>query len=275
LEILDMKKLLLVSSALVFAGPVMAADLPPAPMPMKALPPVAAVPYSWTGCSVGGNVGAGWDHTTFSDPGLPNFIFGNIQTIAPAGSVISEHGGAGVVGGVQAGCDYQFSNHWVIGIGGDYGWSNINGALNDPFFVGKNNAPVQLNTQTDRIASVTGRVGYAWDHFLLYGKGGGAWVHDNDSVQNAPCFIVSCGNLVGSTDRNGWTAGVGLEWAFATNWSALIEYDHYGFNSKGVTLVSPQTAPLGLTYNIKQDVDIVKVGINYRFGFGGPLVARY
>jgi outer membrane immunogenic protein len=271
-----MKNLFLISSALVFAGPAMAADLP-VQMPTKAPAIVApVVPYTWSGCYFGGNVGAGWDHTTFADPGNPSILgLGTAQFIAPPGSTIGVNGGAGIVGGVQAGCDYQFASNWVVGIGGDFAWSNINGTINDPFFNGKNGGAIPLSTQTNEIGSVTGRIGYAWDHFLLYGKAGGAWARDNYSIQNASCFFVSCGNLTGSTDRVGWTAGVGLEWAFAQNWSAMVEYDHYGFGNKGVGFISPVTTPQSLVFNIKQDVDVVKVGINYRFGLGGPVVARY
>jgi outer membrane immunogenic protein len=106
-----MRKLLLASSALVFAGSAGAADLR---MPVKAAAVVAAVPYTWTGCYVGGHIGAGWNRTTFTDPGT---LAG--PTLAPAGASIDVNGGAGVLGGVQAGCDYQFAGNWVIGLGGD------------------------------------------------------------------------------------------------------------------------------------------------------------
>jgi outer membrane immunogenic protein len=271
-----MRKLLLASTALVFAGPALGADLP-ARMPVKAAPIVAAVPYTWTGCYLGGHVGAGWDRTSFSDPGNLNpGVVGPavVQTIAPLGSSIGVNSRAGILGGVQGGCDYQFANNWVIGIGGDFTWSDLHGLANDPFFVGKNGGPIPLNTQTDRLASVTGRVGYAWDHFLLYGKGGGAWVHDRYSLLNVNCSFLTVCNFSGSTNRTGWTAGVGFEWAFANNWSAMVEYDHYGFGNKGVAVTDP-TLPVTMVYNIKQDVDVVKVGINYRFWSPGPVVARY
>jgi outer membrane immunogenic protein len=273
-----MRRLLLASSALVLAGPAFAADLP-ARMPVKAPPAVAAVPYTWTGCYLGGHVGAGWDRTSFSDPGtpFPGFLFvppSIQQTLAPVGASVGVNSRAGVVGGVQAGCDYQFANNWVIGLGGDFAWSDIHGLANDPFFVGKNGGPVPISTRTNEIASLTGRVGYAWDHFLLYGKGGGAWAHDNYSIQNLNCALFTTCNLTGSTDRTGWTAGVGLEWAFADHWSALVEYDHYGFGSKGLAFFDPVNV-LTRVYNVKQDVDVVKVGINYRFWSPGPVVARY
>jgi outer membrane immunogenic protein len=271
-----MKKLLLASSALVFAGPVFAADLPARPMPMKAAPVVAPIPYTWTGCYVGGHAGAGWDRTRFEDPGNLNGGF-NTRLLAPTGSSITVNGDAGFLGGVQAGCDYQFAGGWVIGIGGDFAWSDIHGTANDPFFNGKNGNPITLTTKTDRIASVTGRIGYAWDRVLFYGKGGGAWAHDKYSILNSSCgfFGSACGTIAGGVDRTGWTAGAGIEWAFADNWSAFAEYDHYAFGNKTVGFSNATIAPVVFNFNVKQDIDLVKVGVNYRFNFGGPVVARY
>jgi outer membrane immunogenic protein len=271
-----MRKLLLASSALVFAGSAGAADLR---MPVKAAPVVAAVPYTWTGCSVGGHLGAGWNRTGFTDPGNidPLFAFlgvGPSQTLAPAGSSFGVNGGAGALGGVQAGCDYQFAGNWVIGVGGDIAASDIHGLANDPFFVGKNGAPIPISTRTEAIASLTGRLGYAWDRYLIYGKAGGAWARDHYNIRNISCTALGPCNMNGSTDRAGWTAGVGFEWAFAGNWSALVEYDHYGFGNRSVSFTDP-TIPVTSLFNVKQDIDVIKVGINYRFWSAAPVVARY
>ena len=104
-----------------------------------------------------------------------------------------------------------------------------------------------MSARTDDIASITGRVGYAWDKVLVYGKGGAAYAHDKYSSNNAGAInnaVFGCGGaappdcaVAGSADRWGWTAGIGLEWAFATNWSAMIEYDHYGFDTKTISMV--------------------------------------
>lgn len=287
-----MKKLLLLTSAIVVAGPALAADLA-----VKAPPMAAPVPYSWTGCHVGGHVGAGWDRTTYSDPGtplaaVPPFIAGGLtQNFAPANAAFSTKGGAAVLGGVQAGCDYQFASNWVIGIGGDFSWTNLGSVTNDPFFGGKNGNPVAFSARTNEIASITGRVGYAWDRVLFYGKGGGAYAHDKYTLTNAAGInnaifgcdggipggaFVGC-NAAGSADRWGWTAGVGVEWAFAANWSAMVEYNHYGFDNKtiamGVTNNSFAVTPANL--NVGHNIDVIKVGINYRFWSPGPVVARY
>jgi outer membrane immunogenic protein len=274
-----MRRLLLASSAIIMAGPALAADIAPR-MSVKA-PVVAAVPYSWSGCYVGGHVGAGWSRTNFFDPGV-DAGFGPSGTIGPAGTSLGVDSGAGVIGGAQAGCDYQFASNWVIGIGGDFSAADLRGVLNDPFFGGKNGQPATLSSRTEWIASVTGRLGYTWDHVLVYGKGGAAFSRDRYSLQNfvgfGPGFCVNGVTFVGcnattSADRFGWTAGVGVEWAFAPNWSALLEYDHYGFGSKDVLFVDPN-AVFAAPMSIKQNIDVVKVGINYRFG-GNPVVARY
>ena len=286
-----MKKFLLLSSAIVAAGPALAADLP-----AKAPPMAAPVPYSWTGCHVGGHIGAGWDHTTYSDPGtllpaIPPFIPAGLnQNFAGPGQAFSANGQAAFLGGVQAGCDYQFDSHWVLGIGGDISWTNLSSVTNDPFFRGKNGNPVAFSARTDDIATLTGRVGYAWDKVLFYGKGGAAFAHDKYAQNNSAAInnaIFGCTpvgavgffgcNTAGSADRWGWTAGVGVEWAFATNWSAMIEYDHYGFDTRtlSMSVINNSVAVLPANLNVRHDIDTVKVGINYRFWSPGPVVARY
>ncbi len=285
-----MKKLLLLSSAIVAAGPALAADLP-----VKAPPMAAAVPYTWTGCHVGGHIGAGWDRTTYSDPGtfVPDLLGSPVveQNFAPPGAAFSVDSSAAFLGGVQAGCDYQFASHWVVGIGGDFSWTNLKSVANDPFFAGKNGGVVPFSARTDEIATITGRVGYAWDRVLFYGKGGAAFSHDKYAQSNsdgineaflgcvpfAGSATIGC-DTAGRTNRWGWTAGAGIEWAFAPNWSAMLEYDHYGFDTKTLSMVVLNSATIVTTpanLNVKHDIDTVKVGINYRFWSPGPIVARY
>ena len=86
-------------------------------------------------------------------------------------------------------------------------------------------------TFTNRwVTTATGKLGYAWDRLLVYGKGGGAWIGAN----NPSLTVNGAGTaLTSSTTNNfGWTAGVGVEWAFAGNWSARAEYDYIGLQTK-------------------------------------------
>jgi outer membrane immunogenic protein len=274
-----MKQLLLASTALTLGGQALAADLP-ARMPVKA--PVAAVShYSWTGCYVGGHIGAGWGRTDISEPTEPL----GFQFFAPANSPIGVDTGAGVLGGAQVGCDYQFATSWVVGLRGDFSWANISGLADDPFFAGKNPGPITLTAKTDRIASAEARIGYAWDRWMLYGTGGPAWAHNKYGIQNLTIFgnpnnifcvgggtAIPC-NPTGSDTRLGWTLGIGLEWAFANSWTAGLEYAHYDFGSRSVTLNDYHGDPFIFVasgpVDVKQQIDTVKLSISYHFGWPG------
>ena len=282
-----MKRILLATTALVLSGPAFAADLAPVRMPLKA-PPVVARPFTWTGCYVGGHVGAGWSHADLVDP--TNLAGTGSGPFAPTGTGIGIDQGAAVLGGGQVGCDYQFATNWVIGLAGDFSWTNLDGSTSDPFafsggdpfFAGKAGVPATLHDQTEWLASATGRIGYAWDHWMLYGKGGAAWEHSRESIGPLTtwgtsgtnfCFAAVTGGppctASGSDTNAGWTVGVGLAWAFADNWSAGIEYDHYGFGDHTVTLtaaappggIGPGSAPV----TVNQRIDAVKVTLDYRF----------
>jgi outer membrane immunogenic protein len=261
-----MKRLLLASSALVVAGSAFAADMR---IPTKAPPPVAA-PFSWSGCYIGAHAGYGWGQKEFSDPqlGAVDPIFGPppIFTVAPAGTSLDNDTSGWLAGG-QVGCNYQVGS-WVFGLEGDYAWANIDGTIIDPFFANKNGDPQLLSAETRGLGSVTGRVGYAFDRFLVYGKGGAAWANDRyDAILfNQIAIIFGVAPPVAfsaSEDRLGWTIGAGVEYAFWDRWSVKVEYNHYEFGDRRVNLVS--TAGDILPLDIDQGIDTLKVGVNYRF----------
>jgi outer membrane immunogenic protein len=145
----------------------------------------------------------------------------------------------------------QFSS-LVLGIEGDFDWTSLKGSGHDSF----GNV---INTNTQWTATVTGRVGAAFDRLLVYGKGGVAFAHDSDSLND-----VFGGSASSSVTRTGWTAGAGLEYAFAPNWSARIEYDYLGFGSEALSLPTEHFS----TYssNASLNVQEVKAGINFKFG---------
>jgi len=272
-----MKRILLAGTALAFCGPAVAADLPA--MRVKA-PVMAPAPFSWTGCYVGGQVGAGWGRKEFYDPGHDAGGGTINQNFAPPGQSTPFDVGASVLRGAQVGCDYQLAPNWVFGAEGDFSWTDINGQTSDPFFLGKNNNPITLTSKTDELATATARLGYARDHYLLYAKGGAAWARDTYSLQNLFSFgtslcanggFIAC-NPTGSETRLGWTLGFGLEWAFAGNWSALAEFDHYEMGSRTVSFFDPNAGGFGgggiaNPVGVKQRIEAVKFGINYHLGW--------
>jgi outer membrane immunogenic protein len=251
-----MKKLLLAGAAMLalFGGTATAADLRAPPPVYRAPPPVYV--YSWTGCYVGGNVGGVWirkDETLVTRFG----------TIAPAGTAFGSHDADSFLGGVQAGCNYQVGG-WVFGIQGDYDWMNASGSHVNSFFSGVGHPLWTDQSKSKSLASVTGRIGYAWDRLLGYVKGGGAWERDDYTI-TFPSGIAST-----SETRSGWTVGVGLEYAF-TNWlTGFVEYDYYGFGTRTNAFVSPTGTPFSV--DIKETKNVVKVGLNWKFG---PAVGPY
>jgi outer membrane immunogenic protein len=249
---------LLASTALTIGGEASAAD-----MALKAPAAAAPAPFTWTSCYIGAHAGVGWGRTTYSDP-TTNFNLG------PQGQTIGVTDHAGALGGGQVGCDYEFANNWVVGAAGDFSWADIEGQGSDPFFTGKGGSPAILQSKTDFLATATGRLGYAFDHLLIYGKGGAAWAHDKYNLQNFAILGNFCTNFAacngsGSETAFGWTAGGGVEWAFANNWSALAEFDYYRFGTKTVTFNVPNNGGVPVPVNIGEHVEAVKVGINYRF----------
>ena len=110
-------------------------------------------------------------------------------------------------------------------------------------------------------STVTGRIGAAFDRFLIYGKGGVAFAQDQSS------FTDTFANGASTTFmRTGWTAGAGLEYGITRNWSAKIEYDYLNFGPQTLNFTTP-TTPL-YSSNANLNIQEVKAGINFRFG--GP-----
>ena len=100
-------------------------------------------------------------------------------------------------------------------------------------------------------------------------KGGGAWVGSNNlTLTNLGPGggSVSIGN--GNTNT-GWTAGAGIEWAFANNWTAKFEYDYVGLSNKSLTVTLPTAPPVADTFSTNnRNVQMVTVGVNYLFNWG-------
>jgi len=63
----------------------------------------------------------------------------------------------------------------------------------------------------------------------------------------------------------GLLLGLGVEYAFAPNWSAKLEYDHVGYLSRNIDLGANGSNNQSVTTNT------VKAGVNYKF-FGPSAV---
>jgi outer membrane immunogenic protein len=256
--------------AVAVAVPALAADL--APRYSKALPPAPVMIYNWTGCYVGGNVGAGWARTE--------------QRLVPGalGADLGRSEKWDVVGGGQVGCDYQFAGNWVVGVQGMADAGNLRSShivpTAFPFF------PVGSITSNNRLnytVTATGRIGYLFAPQVLgYVKGGAAWANQDHNaigtIGGTAVLLESANNV----DRFGWTVGGGLEWMFAPGWSVFGEYNYMDFGRKDIRFVGgPAAAPFFVPgapadlISTRLTVQQALVGVNYKFNWGGPVVARY
>ena len=240
-----MKKFLLATAAIAALGamlPASAADLGYRAPYSRA--PYAAPPYSWTGFYLGAHVGGAFS----SDNNFNGLGTGN-------------NGNGRVLGGFQAGADWQFDPNWVVGLEGQYSWLSGNvGAVFPGGYAYTNNQR--------GLGSIAGRFGYTWGPGLLYVKGGYAYSDNNETVTLGGVPIAFA---ISGDHRNGYTIGAGVEYMFAPNWSAKVEYQYYNFGSANFT------APAALipTGSFTTDDNVFKVGVNYRINWTGPVTARY
>jgi outer membrane immunogenic protein len=165
------------------------------------------------------------------------------------------HDGTGLLLGGQAGCNYQIST-WVFGIQGDAAWSNLSGTHADQVNVGLTD-----ETKTDFLSAVTARFGYAWGRMLFYGKGGGAWTHENYDIQFADTAIFTSA----SGTRSGWTVGAGLEYALTDHFSMFFEYDFYDFGTQTISFASVMGS--SQLIDIRERDNAVKIGGNWKFNW--------
>ena len=228
-----------------------AADLPAPGLPSVYKEPPAL--YSWTGFYIGGNIGAAWQGlsgTNFSD------------TI---GSTFTAPTNVQFMGGGQVGVNYQFWGGVVIGAEAMFDWlpNTTNASITA---TAPDGTAAFLGTINNRwLTTATGRLGYAWDRVLLYGKGGAAWVGASNpgiSIGGVPAALTGRNN-----SDFGWTAGFGLEWAFWNNWSLRAEYDFVGLGNHTYTVAPGPTIFGGdvITYSYPS-FSIVTLGVNYKFG---------
>jgi opacity protein-like surface antigen len=208
--------------------------------------PVKAVPaegYDWTGLYAGLSAASTWGRTHWASQGA---------TVDPDY--------AGVLAGGQVGYNYQ-TGQFVAGIEVDAGESNARGSAPCPI------QPLLYSCQDNigALGSVAGRFGYTWRRALFYAKGG--WAFGDVTAGRSVNFIDPAaanlpvvGGVAKSTNwENGWTAGVGMEYALTDRWSAKAEYMHYEFPASTFTVGPNQTASASTTG------DTVRVGVNYHF----------
>jgi outer membrane immunogenic protein len=224
----------------VAATPTLSAEIPVKARPAPASATV--ISFDWTGFYAGGTAGYGRDRSRVCQPILGCSESYDIK---------------GFTGGGALGYNWQ-AGGWVLGLEGDVSYANIEGSDRNEFC-----GPV-CRTEVQWFATLRGRAGPTFDRLLLFVSGGLAVVRLEAGFDGAP---------FGSATKTGWTLGAGLEWAFAPNWSAKLEYLHVG--GLGAFDADPSCSNCFVP---RSSFDVMRVGVNYRFATGkapAPVVTSH
>ena len=210
-----------------WASPSLAADLP---RPAYKAPVYVAPVFSWTGFYIGINGGYGWAKSNWSSAVTSG-------DVSPKGWLI----------GGTLGYNMQTGN-FVWGLEGDIDLSTIKGSTSGGTGVC---ATPGCESRNRWFGTARGRIGYAFDRWLPYLTGGAAF----GDVKMSPNTGLS-----ETKTKIGWTAGAGVEWAFAANWSTKIEYLYTDLGKSTCSAAS-----CGVDTDVTWKANIVRLGVNYRF----------
>jgi outer membrane immunogenic protein len=192
--------------------------------------PTVAPVYNWGGIYIGLNGGYGFGSSAWTGGGLST---GDFDT-------------SGFVVGGTLGFNYQW-DALVVGAETDLDFTGISGssAACNPLIVGAN-----CETANDWLGTTRARVGYAADRVLFYGTAGVAY----GNVQALSAGVTS------STTEIGWTAGAGVEAAFADNWTARLEYLYVDLSD-----ASCGAACGGAPVSVSFTQSLIRAGVDFKF----------
>ena len=272
-------------------GTAAAADLPARTAPPVFVPPIPV--FSWTGFYLGGNAGYAWTsgdtvHTTANDPITASQF--TAMTVPTSQNLHAK----GVTAGGQVGYNYQLQassfGALVIGVEADGAYTDLKSAATT---LGAFNVINQYQSRLDYLGTIRGRLGVAFDRFLVYGTGGFAYGHASLSDSILPPAAAGLNGAIwagrGGHTQTGYAVGGGVEYAipaasFLNPFGAgavtlRAEYLHYDLGTLNVGLAPATFGPPGTSFNdrIRTAGDLVRGGINYKFDFAAPapVVARY
>jgi outer membrane immunogenic protein len=258
-----------------------AADLgASAPIYTKA-PPI--VPFSWTGIYAGVTAGYGWTgddvNTMGTVIGDGNANKNNVNAASDATALHFNTNPNGFLLGDTLGYNFQ-TGRFVLGVETDFSWADIKGSGSQGVTTISKSGDIFASSGTaeqkiDAFGTLRARLGVTpIDRLLIYGTGGLAYgdVESNSNIGVvSPISGPNFSNAIGSASswRAGWTAGAGVEFAFAEHWSAKAEYLYYDLGDLNYNSTLTSTAATPATIGVASTADfkgnIVRAGVNYKF----------
>jgi outer membrane immunogenic protein len=185
--------------------------------------PAYAPLYNWTGFYLGVNAGGAWSSSGSN--------FGSAS---------------GFVAGGQVGYNWQaVGSPLVLGVEADFQGTSLKNTQTVGAITGEAKVPA--------FGTVRGRIGYAWDRFMVYGTGG--WAYSDTKAS----FSGPGGSVSDSKWGSGYALGGGVEYGFTTNWSVKAEYLYVNARSVNLVLAGVPVSTGDYHYNV------VRAGLNYRF----------
>jgi outer membrane immunogenic protein len=241
-----------------FAGP---EPLPSGKEMKSVVQPVVQENCNWTGFYIGAHIGYAGGDLTWKDTDVAGI--GGEDQAGP--TTLVDHSQSGFIAGGQLGGNYQW--RWlVLGAEGSFSYSDVRAHTVKDI----DDEPNIFDTRNEWLGTIAGRVGFAWNRFLLYAKGGVAfanlrysWLHveEFDPVDTFKTDEWRTGALVGG----------GIEYAINCNWSAKIEYNHLFLGTDNIdgTRIDGGV-PEHETFQVDLNQDSLQAGLNYKFlSFGG------
>jgi outer membrane immunogenic protein len=225
--------ILAIAAAMMVSGGAFAADLA---VPVKADPAIEMATSNWDGFYVGLNAGYGWGNRTGD---------GSIGVPVSAW----DYDLSGGLVGAQAGFNYQLDNNLVLGVEVSGDVANITGSDASQVPLGGGAGTYNMLT------TATAKLGYATDKFMVYVDGGYALANFNFNGS------AGCGF---SQTNGGLTAGVGASMKVSDNVSVDLNYHHVWFQDAAANCTVFGVLPVSISD--AASADVVKLGVNYRFG---------
>ena len=236
--------------------------------PVMAQPPMPPAIFNWTGFYVGGNMGYSWGNgpVTYNEPAFSPF--------APPSMTALNHLD-NVIGGVQAGYNWQMNSPWVVGVETDLQGSFEKGRKYStlPFSSGEGALSTMFASKIDWFGTVRGRVGWLFTPTtLVYATGGLAYggVGASGTLSDSSCFPACKWHFSKSATNVGRTVGAGVEGAFpawmngsAQHWTWKVEYLYLDLGSLSGSGFDTDFGG-AYNYNAKFTDNILRVGVNYK-----------
>jgi outer membrane immunogenic protein len=258
------------SSILSLAGAAFAlsvASASAADLPVKAPMMAPVQTFDWSGWYAGVGIGGSWNDFDWVYPSngaspAPNPVKHDQTMVGLHGGAQYQFGGLGFGGGLVLGYEYSAN----FNMDGSTGGGSV---CPNPAF--------ECRAKMENLFTIGGKLGLAWDRFMLYGTGGWAGANVQTEADNGVAFERT------KQWHNGWYVGGGLDYAFyhtaGTDWILGVDYKHVELDTvyHGLTNI-PAAADRDITPT--SDILMARLTVKFQgplwpFASAAPVSARY